>query len=162
MSTGVELSTPIKPEDMKKLRAAFTEFDKDSDGHITKEDLCGVMANFNHVISPADVDHVMKLVDKDGNGVLDFKEFLDLMDGNTLVHSADNEMKSLFNMSDIDRDGFITEKEISTVMKNLGEKVRKKDLRKMVKEADKNKDGKISFPEFRMMVESGNFLGGAQ
>ena len=47
-------------------------------------------------------------------------------------------------------------------MKELGEKVRKKDLRKMVKEADKNKDGKISFAEFKIMVESGNFLGGGK
>ena len=31
------------------------------------------------------------------------------------------------------------------MMKNLGEKVRKKDLRKMIKEADLNNDGKISF-----------------
>ena len=36
------------------------------------------------------------------------------------------------------------------MMKNLGEKARKKDIRKMMKEADLNKDGKISF--------SGNFL----
>ena len=31
------------------------------------------------------------------------------------------------------------------MLKNLGEKVRKKDIRKMIKEADLNHDGKISF-----------------
>ena len=67
------------------------------------------------------------------------------MDNNCLAQSGDNEMESLFQMIDTNKDGFITEKEIKQMMKNLGEKGRKKDIRKMIKEADQNKDGKISF-----------------
>jgi len=145
---------------MKALRKAFAEFDSNDDGFITKEELSGVMKNFGHVICGEELDEMMELVDKDGNGVLDFKEFLEMMDSNTLVENQDMEVKSLFAMFDVDADGFITEKEIGNVMKNLGEKVRKKDIRKMVKEADKNKDGRISFTEFKAMVDSGNFLGG--
>ena len=80
-----------------------------------------------------------------GNGLVDFKEFISLMDNNCLVQSVDEEMQHLFNMIDKNNDGFITEKEIKTMLKGLGEKVRKKDIRKMIKEADQNKDGKISF-----------------
>ena len=120
------------------------------------------MFSFGNVISSADLNVALKSVDIDGNGVVDFKEFLELMEGNTLVESVDAEMKGLFDMFDIDRDEFITEKEIKTVMKKLGEKVKKKQLRKMIKEADDNKDGKISFNEFKTIVETGNFLGGLQ
>ena len=67
------------------------------------------------------------------------------MDNNCLVQSVDEEMQHLFNMIDKNNDGFITEKEIKAMLKGLGEKVRKKDIRKMIKEADQNKDGKISF-----------------
>ena len=67
------------------------------------------------------------------------------MENNSLIQQGDEEMENLFNMFDINKDGFITEKEIKLMMKNLGEKVRKKDVRKMIKEADLNKDGKISF-----------------
>ena len=80
-----------------------------------------------------------------GNGLVDFKEFINLMENNSLIRNGDEEMENLFNMFDINKDGFITEKEIKVMMKNLGEKVRKKDIRKMIKEADLNKDGKISF-----------------
>lgn len=157
---AVHLSKPVKPDHMTALREAFAEFDKNSDGYITKNELAGVMANFGHeIITQEELDEVMKLVDTDGNGVVDFKEFLELMDSNTLIQDADDEVKSLFTLFDIDHDGYITEKEIGNVMKNLGEKVRKKDIRKMVKEADKNKDGKISFSEFQTMVESGHFMG---
>jgi len=67
------------------------------------------------------------------------------MDNNCLVTSVDQEMQTLFNMIDKNNDGYITEKEIKSMLKGLGEKVRKKDIRKMIKEADQNKDGKISF-----------------
>lgn len=157
---AIHLSKPVQPDNMKALRKAFAEFDSNDDGFITKEELSGVMKNFGHVICGEELDEMMELVDKDGNGVLDFKEFLEMMDSNTLVENQDMEVKSLFAMFDVDADGFITEKEIGNVMKNLGEKVRKKDIRKMVKEADKNKDGRISFTEFKAMVDSGNFLGG--
>ena len=161
-STEVDLSKAIHPDKMNELREAFKEFDKDSDGHITKDELTSVMASFGNVISSADLDIALKSVDIDGNGVVDFKEFLELMEGNTLVESVDAEMKGLFDMFDIDRDEFITEKEIKTVMKKLGEKVKKKQIRKMIKEADDNKDGKISFNEFKTMLETGNFLGGPE
>lgn len=67
------------------------------------------------------------------------------MDNNCLASNVDEEMEHLFSMIDTNNDGFITEKELKIMMKNLGEKVRKKDIRKMIKEADQNKDGKISY-----------------
>ena len=146
----VHLSRPVKPDHMTALKDAFAEFDKNSDGYITKDELAGVMRNFGHdIISAEELDEVMKIVDTDGNGVVDFKEFLEMMDSNTLVQDADEEVKALFALFDIDNDGYITEKEIRTMMKKMGESVRKKDVRKMVKEGDKNKDGKISFNEFQ-------------
>ena len=79
-----------------------------------------------------------------GNGLIDFKEFLVLMN-NFNRSNIEEETKVLFTQIDLNHDGFITKNELKIMMKNLGEKVRKKDIRKMIKEADLNKDGKISF-----------------
>ena len=80
-----------------------------------------------------------------GNGLIDFKEFLILM--NRYIHqfNTEEEMKAIFTQIDLNHDGYISKKELKIMMKNLGEKVRKKDIRKMIKEADLNHDGKISF-----------------
>lgn len=153
------MAQPVKPQNMTALREAFAEFDQNSDGFISKEELLNVMTNFGHMISNDELDAMIKLADNDGNGLVDFKEFLSLMDSNCLVQNVDQEVQNLFEMIDLNNDGYLSEKEISTMMKNLGEKVRKKDIRKMVKEADKNKDGKISFDEFKAMIEGTNFLG---
>lgn len=150
---------PLTPQNMNELKHAFSQIDKNSDGYISKQELSEVMSQLGHIISNDELDDIIRAVDKDGNGLVDFKEFLNLMDNNCLVQNVDEEMQHLFSMIDRNNDGFITEKEIKIMMKGLGEKVRKKDIRKMIKEADQNKDGKISFNEFKTMVQNGNFLG---
>lgn len=116
------------------------------------------MSKFGHNLKEGEVEQIMKLVDTDGNGLIDFNEFLNIMDGNSLFQNCEKELENLFNMFDINKDGYITENEIKKTLKNLGEKIKKKDIRKMIKAADVNRDGKISFPEFKSMVETGNFL----
>jgi len=152
------VAQPITPQDMNELKNAFASFDKNDDGFISKQELSEAMTCLGHKISNEELDDIIKAVDSDGNGLVDFKEFINLMDNNCLVQSMDEEMQHLFKMIDKNNDGFITEKEIKAMLKGLGEKVRKKDIRKMIKEADQNKDGKISFNEFKTMVQNGNYL----
>jgi len=160
MSTSKEfhLSSPVDPKSMDALKKSFTEFDTDGDGYISKEELSRVIGQIGKMVKHEELDAMYEIVDKDGNGLLDFKEFIDLMDGNCLCTNNDTEIEELFQLFDVNKDGFITEKEISGVLKSLGEKVRKKDIRKMIKAGDKNKDKQISFNEFKDMIESGQFL----
>jgi len=160
MSTSKEfhLANPIDQTSMNALRKSFTEFDTDGDGFISKEELSRVIGQIGKIVKLEELDAMYEIVDKDGNGLLDFKEFIDLMDGNCLCTDSDTEIEELFQLFDVNKDGFITEKEIGGVLKQLGEKVRKKDIRKMIKAGDKNKDKQISFNEFKEMVENGKFL----
>jgi len=153
---------PITEQNMLELREAFSVFDLNQDGYISKEELSTAMANFGHLVTKAEIDEMVNLVDKDGNGLIDFKEFLALMDSNVLVQNIDQEMTNLFAYIDKNNDGFISEKELKEMLKGMGEKVKKKDIKKMMKLADQNKDGKISFTEFKRMVANGNFLGSAK
>ncbi|XP_002165178.1 neo-calmodulin isoform X4 [Hydra vulgaris] len=158
MSSSYSAQT-VTPESMTALKEAFQAFDKNDDGFISKEELTQVMFSLGHVMSTAEIDQMISLVDTDGNGLIDFKEFLSLMNTTSQEEINDEEeMKILFTLIDANQDGFLCEKEIRNMMKGLGEKVKKKHIRKMIKEADINKDGKISFNEFKRMVSNGNFL----
>merc|ERR1711962_1552194 len=140
------------------LRDAFLEFDHNSDGYISKDELHSVMSSFGYNVSQQELDEMVKLVDADGNDLIDFNEFSSLMEGYLAVVDVDQEIRNLFAIIDINQDGFLSEKEIRSMMKKLGEKPRKKDIRKMMKEADKNGDGKISYDEFKDMFQSGNMF----
>merc|ERR1719402_388536 len=101
---------------------------------------------------------MMRLVDKDGNGSIDFKEFLTLMDSNCIVADPEQELSNIFKQIDSDNNGFLEEKELTTMFQSFGQKVKKKDIKKMMKYADANKDGRISYSEFKDMIQNGNFL----
>jgi len=145
------LSHSITPFTMKELKKAFQEFDKD--GAISKTELSTVMKKFLSVVSEREVEQMIGLVDVNGDGEIDFNEFLHLMENNSAPQNPEDEIKQLFGAFDKDDDGYITEDEIMEMMKSLGEKVDAKDIRKMMKAGDKTKSGKISFTEFKSMIE---------
>jgi calmodulin len=58
------------------------------------------------------------------------------------------EIKEAFNVFDKDNDGFITIKELGTVMRSLGHNPTEMELQDMIKLYDKDESGTIDFPEF--------------
>lgn len=148
---------------ISELREAFSRFDLDKNGTISRDELASVMTDFGNRITLEEADLILANVDRDGNGVIDFQEFLVLMAENEqrkkeLQADPDAEIKQMFQQIDVNGDGFISEKELKQMMKTFNEKAKKKDVKKMMKFADTNKDGKISFSEFKLMVQ-GNMLG---
>ena len=53
-------------------------------------------------------------------------------------------IKKHFRIFDKDKDGFLTVAELKKIMSSMGEKMPKKELDAMVKEADKDNDGLIN------------------
>ena len=61
----------------ERLFEAFCVFDKDKSGHITKEELMEVLRSEQS--QEKEIESYIKAADKNGAGVIDYKEFLDLM-----------------------------------------------------------------------------------
>lgn len=153
--TSTRIGSPLT---MIELHNAFKKFDLNGDGRITRDELATAMTSFGNRVSDEEIDQILHRVDQDGNGVIDFPEFLALMELHRPSDDSEQEIRMLFQQIDKNGDGFISEKELKKMMKGLDEKVNKKDVKQMMKFADSNKDGKICFTEFKGMVE-GNLLG---
>jgi len=63
------------------------------------------------------------------------------------------EFKDAFSLFDEDGDGTITTKELSTVMRNLGEKVTDKEAADLIAEVDVDGSGAIDFEEFCELMQ---------
>jgi calmodulin len=67
---------PFAPEELEDFRDTFAEFDVDQSGAIDAEELGSLLKRIGEDAEPERIAMMMKEVDKDGNGEIDFAEFL--------------------------------------------------------------------------------------
>ena len=63
----------------KNLINAFNVFDKNRDGQITKEDFRGIINNLGEKLTQSEIEEILKEADLDGDGTIDFNEFVKMM-----------------------------------------------------------------------------------
>ncbi len=82
-------------------------------------------------------------VDADGNGTIDFPEFLTMMARKMKDTDTEEEIREAFRVFDKDGNGFISAAELRHVMTNLGEKLTDEEVDEMIREADIDGDGQV-------------------
>lgn len=156
---GAGAAAAISSEQMSEFREAFAFFDKDGDGCITAEELSTVIRSLGQSPTPEELRDMVRDVDADGNGTIEFAEFLALMsrkaDADADAADPEEELREAFRVFDKDHDGHISKAELRHVMISLGEKLTDDEVDGMIQEADLDGDGLVNFDEFvRMMMLS--------
>ena len=72
-------SKNLSAEQIAEFKEAFTIFDTDGDNTISTKELGRVMKSLGQSTSEAELRELIQEYDIDGNGTLDFPEFLELM-----------------------------------------------------------------------------------
>ncbi|CAL8079903.1 unnamed protein product [Calicophoron daubneyi] len=130
------------------IRSAFHFFDANGDGVITSEELATAVQYLGHQVTNTELQIMMKQADEDGNGSIDFKEFLQMMAdyfAQLTKSPAEDVYHRVFAEFDRNGDGYIDLMELSSTMKNLGESLTESELADMIREADTDGDGKVTF-----------------
>jgi calmodulin len=142
----------LSAEQIQEFRQAFDIIDRDGDGVITVKDLSVVMRAIGESPSATELQEMIQEVDADGNDNIDFTEFLALMSRQMRQSDIEEELRLTFRVFDRDGDSFITPQELRTLLINLGLDSSAPVIRAMIAEADRNRDGKIDFKEFRALA----------
>lgn len=138
-------------EEVRTLKKVFFSMDDSGDGRISKAEL---IKGLSKVMTPAqaesEVIKIMKSIDFDKNGYIEYEEFLRASYSKEKLLTEDN-LKYAFERFDKDKNGSISLTEIKTV---LGSKQNSKfqDWEKIIKELDSDGNGEISFDEFKKMM----------
>jgi len=140
------------------LKKAFELFDTNHDGKIDGDELTAVLRTLGLEYSQVDVDEMIKKADTNSNGVVEYDEFMVMMQRFSQqppeLASLDEKTLEAFRVFDLDGNGFIDKHELKHVMKRLGENLSDADVDAMFQEADINNDGQIDFNEFRTLLGS--------
>ena len=146
-------------EEVLESNKLFNLIDKNSNGKITKLEL----KNGLNELSVCDenesqiyVDEIFKLIDGDNNGYIEFEEFVrGCIDKAKFI--TEEIIKFSFRFFDKDNNGEITFEEIKlTFAKSFNKDIQnyEETITNIIKEVDTNKDGKISYQEFKSMMYS--------
>lgn len=106
------------------------------------------MHSLGEATTDAEIEAIMKGVDANKDGTIDFDEFLSLMSRRSKVTGAEmeeDELRHVFKVFDKDGNGTINLEELKTVMRNLGERLSDEECRLMIKAADADGNGVIDF-----------------
>ena len=135
-------------EDEKaEAQETFNFFDKDRDGKISLDELKNmVMLLSGETATEEGINEMLKNVDLNGDGEIDFEEFYAAMKKDSIT--VTEELEEAFKVFDKDNDGFISPEELRSTMESMGETVSKEEIDAMIEKADLNGDGKISICEF--------------
>ncbi|KAL9556128.1 hypothetical protein MBANPS3_002020 [Mucor bainieri] len=148
------MADQLTAEEIAEYKEAFQLFDTDGDGSITAIELGTVLRKFGMKPTDAELQDMVNDVDADGNGNIDFTEFLGLVKNMKTNTDETDDLKEAFKVFDVDGNGLIDREELRKVMSSLNESLSEEELDAMIKEADTNGDGQISFDEFKVMMGS--------
>ena len=143
----------LTPEQIEEFKEAFAIFDVDHDDQIDTEELGAVMKSMGYNPSIAELEEMIREVDADGNGNLDFSEFLTLMASKMRYNDTEEELLEAFKIFDRDGDQLIKLAEIKHVFGILGEQMSDDQICDMIMLADQDGDGdSLNFTEFCNMM----------
>ncbi|KAG7218984.1 hypothetical protein INR49_019372 [Caranx melampygus] len=109
------------------------------------KELGKVMRMLGQNPTPEELQEMIDEVDEDGSGTVDFDEFLVMMVRCMKEESkgkSEEELAELFRMFDKNGDGYIDLEELKTMLENTGESITEDDIEELMKDGDKNNDGK--------------------
>ncbi|CAF5199694.1 unnamed protein product, partial [Rotaria magnacalcarata] len=145
----------ISIEQENELKEAFALFDRLGGGVISIQDLAFVIRSIGYQTTPSELESMIREVDRDDNGLIDFDEFKQMMisKGDSRFEMFNDELlNETFRIFDKNGNGFISEMEIRSVMNNLGEKLTDDELNDMIREADLDGNRQVDYAEFSALV----------
>jgi len=149
----------LEDTQLKGLREQFMSLDSDHDGTLTVAELSSGMKQAGIERSTSSVNRLVSSVDANGNGTIDYTEFL----AAALAKDTylDKDLCTLaFNAFDRDGDGLISQSELVIAFRDQDKQSLMRGIRDVMQEVDLDGDGSISFEEFmQMMQQSGQQRG---
>eukprot|EP00747_Dinoflagellata_sp_TGD_P019529 gnl/TRDRNA2_/TRDRNA2_127234_c0_seq2.p1 gnl/TRDRNA2_/TRDRNA2_127234_c0~~gnl/TRDRNA2_/TRDRNA2_127234_c0_seq2.p1 ORF type:complete len:588 (-),score=134.52 gnl/TRDRNA2_/TRDRNA2_127234_c0_seq2:101-1813(-) len=148
----------LREAEIEEYRKEFALFDADGSGTIDAPELPAMMKHLGYTPLASTISELLHRVDEDGNGELDFDEFVNLMavyrETDGFTQDQVEEMRQAFNAFDYDKSGEIDALELKDLLRYLGYTVNLEYARQQISKlkADLTESNELDFREFLRMM----------
>ena len=161
-----ELTTD-QTDEVKEKFLVFAVYDDNNDGTINKEELGAAMKYMGLNPTKKELQDIMDKLDADGSGVLEFQEYLNLvqtiknadpldfdptLNSNNLTKEEEEQIKEKFLLFDADGSGSINKEELGAAMRYMGQNPTEAEVQTMLESLDKDGTNVLEFPEFLSLM----------
>ncbi|KAG6403989.1 hypothetical protein SASPL_136223 [Salvia splendens] len=144
----------LSVEEIEVIRDMFALMDTDNDGKVTFDELKTGLRKVGSQLAEPEMRLLMDVADVDGNGVLDYGEFVAVT-----IHlqrmENDEHFRRAFMFFDKDGSGYIELDELREALVDESGETDVEVLNDIMREVDTDKDEKISYEEFVAMMKTG-------
>lgn len=139
-------------EEIIEIKRAFDIFDSDKNGTINPKELADAYAEMGMATNNKLIYKILAELDQDNSGGLDFEEFLKLAIRRHNLAPNKNELMRFFKIFDVGGKGKISKQDLKKISEELGEEMSDEELRKMIRKADRDDDGFVTFDDFCLIT----------
>nr|UWM40660.1 Nod Kinase-EF hand 2 [Arachis hypogaea subsp. hypogaea] len=144
----------LSVEEVEIIKDMFTLMDTNKDGRVTYEELKAGLRKVGSQLAEPEIKLLMEVADVDGNGILDYGEFVAVT-----IHlqkmENDEHFRKAFKYFDKDSSGYIEFGELQEALADESGETDHDVLNDIMREVDTDKDGRISYEEFVAMMKTG-------
>eukprot|EP00928_Gymnodinium_smaydae_P050285 TRINITY_DN33852_c0_g1_i1.p1 TRINITY_DN33852_c0_g1~~TRINITY_DN33852_c0_g1_i1.p1 ORF type:complete len:156 (+),score=63.15 TRINITY_DN33852_c0_g1_i1:75-542(+) len=150
----------MMPEQIEEYTKKFQEIDVDGKGAITAGDLGALLTKCGQKPTEEQLQLMVAEADINGDGTVDLKEFLLLMQQQGRPKDAKAEFQEAFRVFDRDGDGSISVTDLMQALGSLGEEVTEEEVREVIEQATGQKSSAkasptLKFEHFEQMLLAG-------
>ncbi|KAH8371893.1 hypothetical protein KR093_009267 [Drosophila rubida] len=146
------INMDLSPRELQEFQHAFDMLDSEHDGSITFKDLATFIRNLGKEATENELLAMINEVDADGNGSVEFAEFVTAMTMRMCRMPDDDELREAFRVFDRDNSGYITVEKIRNVMVDLSTKVTEEEIEEMLRDANVEFETALSFEDFSRIM----------
>jgi calmodulin len=147
----------LTEEERAEFREIFDLVDEDKGGSISREELKKLMITLRLKPTEEELDAMMKEVDSDGSGDIDFDEFVTVMSRRVQADYTPEQLRSAFKVFETDTVpvGYVSTEVLEHALTTYGtDKLSHEEASELLSTVDPEGTGKINYMEFISMMSS--------